>query len=209
MNNEHTYVECHHCKWQLEQQPDRDWNKHPCRKCNNTRQIINPEELLCNMCGGCMCHNIKTRSGTWSTNDPHGLFEAQVVGGYESYHLLDLNRYTFSLCEKCLRQLFIQFKIKPTIDEVDFGGGATPESWESDQKFYEYRIWVDSGAHHQAYLDRRCNFIKDCPNKALYTHLINDNFTEDCTCEEHKHLRSGCRNCKFVKFIPNVLKPFL
>ena len=72
----------------------------------------------------------------------------------------------------------------------------------------EYRVWKDTGGHHQAYLERRCNAIKECPSQALYTVLHNNDFTEECACEEHKdkHLYS---NSKLTKFIPNVLKPFL
>jgi hypothetical protein len=204
----YNYVDCHHCEWRLEQVPDHDWVANPCPLCSNTRRIIDPKELLCNMCGEGMCHEIKTLSSTWSTRDPHGLYNAQVVGGYESYHLLDMNRYTFSFCEKCLRQLFMQCKIKPDVDEMNFDDGAAEASWENDQKSYEYRVWKDEGKHHQAYLNRKCNAIKDCPNDAVYT-LLHDHtqFTEDSLCEEHKNRKYS--NATLVKFISNTLKPFL
>lgn len=204
MKKKNNYVECQGCKWQIEQNivPNRDWAKNPCPKCNNTRQVTDPREILCNLCGECMCP-----IGTMNEQYPHGLHNAKVVGGYDSYHLLDMNRYTFSFCEKCLRQLFIQCKIKPEVDEVDFSGGSTEDSWESDQSSYEYRVWVDSGALHQSYLDKKCNVKKDCPNKAAYTRMINNHFSEECTCEEHKGTDGG--SYKYVKFIPNVLKPFL
>lgn len=205
MKKEHTYVECHRCKWHLENNTDRDWDKYPCDRCDNTRTIINPEEVLCNMCGEGMCHNIETPSGRWSTNDPYGLYNAKVTGGYESYHLCDMTAYTFSFCEKCLRQLFNQCKIKPFVSDY---GSLEKGGYERDLEIYEYRLWKDAGCHHQAYLNRRCNFVKDCSNKAIYTQLINDHFTEDCCCEEHKDL--WCySNSRLTKFIPDVLKPFL
>lgn len=211
MNKEHNYAECHYCKWQLEQQPDRDWAKYPCHKCNNTRSIIDPKEHLCNMCGECMCHEIKTLSGTWSTNDPYGLFEAKVTGGYESYHLLDLNRYTFSFCEKCLRQMFVQCKIKPIIEEVGFDNNVMrTETWEQDQAAYEYRLWQDNGGHHQAFLNKKCNTIKDCPNQAKYTVLYSDrDFSEQCCCEEHRNQGAWAVNARFVPFISDTLKAFI
>ena len=80
MKTKHNYVECHNCKWRLEHQPDFDWAKNPCRRCNNVREIIDPKEVLCNMCGEGMCHNIEVPSGLWSTDDPHGLYDAKVQG---------------------------------------------------------------------------------------------------------------------------------
>jgi hypothetical protein len=208
MKKEHTYVDCHRCRWQLEQQPDHDWVTYPCTRCSNTRRIIYPQEILCNMCGECMCHEIKTLSGLWKTEEPHGLYNAQVSGGYESYHLLDMNTYTFNFCEKCLRQLFIQCKIKPTVDGMDFQDNIREEDcWERDQEIYEYRLWKDDGKHHQAYLNRKCNSEKDCPNKAIYTIMINNDFSEDSCCEEHKREEGG--SYSLVPFIPNVLKIFL
>lgn len=217
MKKEHTYVECTRCKWQIEQNlvTDRDWDKDPCSRCNNTRLMINPKEILCNMCGESMCHEITVPSGKWITDSPYGLFETSVVGGYESYHLFDMSRYTFSFCEKCLRQLFMQCKIKPQVHDMCFAENLfgplvvrSEESWDKDQACYEYRVWLDDGGHHQAYLDGKCNNKKDCPNKALYTLLHNDTeFTENSFCEEHKDNKYG--NSTLTKFIPNVLKPFL
>lgn len=207
MKKEHSYVECTSCNWRVAQ--GQNMNEHPCDRCSNTRLMIDPKELLCNLCGECLCHDITTPSGRWSSDYPHGLYDAKVTGGYESYHLLDLNRYTFSLCEKCLRQLFTQCKIKPEVVDVGLGGTVLGEcGWEQDQKTYEYRLWKDNGGHHQAYLDRKCNAIKDCPNRAVYTLLHNDTiFTEEALCEEHKDHKYS--NSSLTKFIPNVLKPFL
>jgi hypothetical protein len=36
---------------------------------------------------------------------------AEVSGGYGSTHLMDLTKYSFSLCESCLEKLFFNFKI--------------------------------------------------------------------------------------------------
>lgn len=204
-------VDCLWCKeweeaWHLLPEPHevRD-----CRRCNNTKKIDDPREVLCNLCGECMCP-----LGTYNEQVPHGLYNAKVTGGYDSYHLLDMSQYTFSFCEKCLRQLFIQCKIKPEIHDMNFDLNFNPTiayqeySWEDDQKSYEYNVWRDNGGHHQAYLNRKCNSIKDCPNDAIYTLLHNDiDFTENSFCEEHKNRKYG--NSTLVKFISNTLKPFL
>ncbi len=156
-----------------------------------------------------MCPHEETLSGKWSSEYPHGLVDASVQGGYESYHLFDMSTYTFSLCEKCLRVLFNQFKIPPSIHDKMDETETEQEAWEADQRAYEYRVWKDAGHHHEAYLNRKCNAVKDCPNRAEYTIRVSGDFTEDCACEEHKDARNNCMNCTKVKFIPNVLKPFL
>jgi len=135
---------------------------------------------------------------------PHGLYKTTVTGGYESYHLFDDTDYTFSFCEKCLRQLFNQCKIKPIVESI----AARDLTYEEDREAYEYRFWKDNGGHHQAYLDRKCNAAKDCPHKAVYTVRYDGDFTEDAVCGMHKdHYKSYNRT--LVQFIPHVLKPFL
>jgi hypothetical protein len=199
MNKEHNYVDCHRCgNWDTARRLTT-----LCSACNNTQKVIDPKEVLCNLCAGPM-----TPLGTPNEQYPHGLYKVSVEGGYNSYHLLDMSRYSFSFCEECLRKLFIQCKIKPDVYDMDFDGDDQQTQWEHDQEIYEYRVWKDSGGHHQAYLDRKCNFVKDCPNTALYTQYISNDFTENCCCEEHKDLW-GYSNGKLTKFIPNVLKPFL
>ncbi len=198
MEQKHNYVDCDRCgHWQ-----DDYRRTHCCEQCNNTRKTIDPKEILCNMCGECM-----RPLGTHNEQYPHGLEDASVQGGYDSYHLFDMTRYTFSFCEKCLRRLFNECKIPPKVeDNIDLR--PIEYAWARDQEMYEYRIWKDNGGHHQAYLDKKCNFVKDCPNRAVYTQLISNDFTENCSCEEHKELW-GYGNSKLTKFIPNVLKPFL
>ncbi len=209
MKKEHNYVGC---PWCSPEAPRAN-----CSQCKGTGKVVDPAEQLCNMCGEWMCHKIKLETGTWNADVPHGLYEANVVGGYESYHLFDMTSYTFSFCEECLRKLFIQCKIKPTVANLNFGSNPSglpfleegeETQWSEDMKSYEFRIWKDNGGHHQAYLNRKCNAIKDCPNKAAYTLLHNHtDFTEDALCEEHQDHKY--LNSTLTKFIPNVLKAFL
>lgn len=189
-------VDCTHCtNW-----GEKERYFKACPHCHNTKKVIAPETVLCNMCGGPM-----RPLGTHNEQYVHGLEKAIVDGGYDSYHLFDCTEYTFSFCEKCLRELFTKCKIPPIVTDRL---GDRDMTYAKDLEMYEYRIWKDTGGHHQAYLDRKCNFVKDCPNRAEYTQLISGDFTEDCSCEEHKNL--WCYgNSKLVKFIPNVLKPFL
>jgi hypothetical protein len=192
------YVKCARCAgWE-----ERKFQE-VCENCNNTGMCQDPKDILCNLCAGPM-----RPLGTHNEFYSHGLENAVVQAGYDSYHLLDMNVYKFSFCEKCLRELFIQCKIKPDMNDSYHSSPEHPATWESDQAYYEYRVWKDAGFHHQAYLDRKCNFVKDCPNTAIYTQLISGDFTEDCSCEEHKEIWKFS-NSQLTKFISNVLKPFL
>jgi hypothetical protein len=191
-------VECNRCgHWSDERRL-----KEVCEQCNNTRKTVDPSTILCNRCGECM-----RPLGTMNEQYPHGLEKAEVTGGYDSYHLFDMTTYKFSICEKCLRELFNQFKIKPGVeDRIDLQ--PIPYAWEKDQEAYEYRVWKDEGGHHKAYMSKLCNAAKDCPNRAVYTVLHNGNFSEDSCCEQHKenHLYS---NSRLTKFISPVLRAFL
>jgi len=204
MKKEHNYVLCQRCdNWD-----EAYRSKQICPACKNTKQVIDPQERLCNLCSGCVCP-----IGTHNEQFSHGLFEAEVSGGYDSYHLLDTTNYKFSLCEKCLRNIFIQCKIPPTISSYMGGtyeeNQSDEEKWKEDQQCYEYRVWRDDGGYHQAYLDRKCNAVKECPNEALYTVLHYGDFSEDSLCDAHKDKKNHYSGYSLTKFIPNVLKPFL
>jgi len=63
------------------------------------------EDIICNKCGNsCKCEM-----------NFNGLVETTVIGAYDSTHLDDMRQYVFSLCEKCLSELFDGFSIKPEI----------------------------------------------------------------------------------------------
>lgn len=73
-------------------------------------------DILCNKCGETcgVKHDFDDESGGdgyW-----YGLIETKVTGGYYSTHLQDEKFYTFSICEKCLLEMFHNFKI-PTYKE--------------------------------------------------------------------------------------------
>ncbi len=204
MNEKENYIACPYCK---------EWTDirrvtNICHTCNNSKLVRDPREVLCNNCGGTMCP-----IGTMNEIHPHGLHKAKVTGGFNSYHLFDMTRYTFSLCEKCLRELFNKFIIPPELNEFDVFDDSVgqTEPWYQDQKNYEYRIWCDDGGHHQAYLNKKCNEVKDCPNDATWTVLLNSDYSENCCCDIHKEKYNTAypSSYKLVKFIPHTLKAFL
>lgn len=187
-------IDCKDCSnWD-----DKKYNTHNCMRCNNSRKVVNPLNILCNMCGNTMCP-----IGSYNEYIPHGLYKAKVTGEYHSYHLFDMSTYVFSFCEECLRQLFMLCKIKPEVF-TDFYNC----SYDEDQKHYNHRIWRDSDGPHQKYMNGFCNSSKECFNKAKYTKLIDDNFTEECFCDEHKPTTEYA-HIKLVKFISYKLKVFL
>ena len=62
-------------------------------------------DIICNKCGQ-----------TCKTNmNYNGLLEVEISGSYDSTHLHDLALYQFSLCEKCLVELFETFVHQPIV----------------------------------------------------------------------------------------------
>lgn len=194
------YVTCNRCSnWSAEVKMSAD-----CPSCKNKRLIPDPKDILCNNCGNTLCP-----IGTINEQVPHGLVNARVVGGYDSYHLFDTTSYTFSMCELCLRNLFINFKIKPVVSETDLDESDRKLStWEQDLLWYESRIWEDNGGPELAYKKGKCNFKKDCEEDAVYSQYLDDEFTIRCCCEEHKDLHSSYSST-LKPFVPAHLKVFI
>ena len=69
------------------------------------------QNIICNRCG----ESCKDNSPEWT--EYCGLIEAKVEGRYSSPLISDETSYKFSLCEKCLLELFTTFKIAPEIKE--------------------------------------------------------------------------------------------
>ena len=214
MSQDHNLVPCNQCSsWDIATR-----RKNLCSACNNSQFVPDPYQHLCHQCG----ENMHIPSGYHQRkkHDDHsvlaekidnqynfGLSRATVQGQYSSYYLLDMTQYTFSLCEKCLRQMFMGFKIPPQITDFVSSDNARDNSvkWQEDLTQYEWRLWKDAGGMHQAYLEKRCNAIKDCPNQAAYSIWYDGEFSEDCCCEEHKDGHGG----EWKPFVSNELKAFL
>lgn len=201
MSKKINYVKCTSCEYKLSQDyydPHTDL----CKQCNNTREVQDPKDILCNMCGRSMCP-----LGAHNEQYPHGLHKAVVSGGYDSYHLSDCTSYIFSFCEKCLRQLFMKCIIPPTTTN-SLRNLSDQNDWLEDLKWYEYKVWSDEGGAHAAYLSGKCNQEKDCQNDAVYSIFNSDEFTESSSCEEHKKKYQETSQ-SLKKFVPNSLKSFL
>lgn len=83
-----------------------------------TKEVEQIHEVLCNMCG-LSCRGEKDNSEPpYQMGDFLGLIEETVMGGYFSEDFSDGDKYTFSMCEKCLLELFKQFVISPEKEEM-------------------------------------------------------------------------------------------
>lgn len=71
-----------------------------------TKPVTQVTEIFCNKCG------LSCRSAI-PMDEFNGLIEAIVTGGYGSTHLEDGGVYKFTLCERCLVDLFKEFKTNP------------------------------------------------------------------------------------------------
>ena len=72
------------------------------------RKVEAIDNIVCNKCGdSCLIPIGKHTEIKEST----GLIEQTISGSYLSPHLEDCTNYTFSLCEKCLIELFEEFEI--------------------------------------------------------------------------------------------------
>lgn len=74
-------------------------------------------DIICNKCGESCCTDDSDEMSAWRDYD--GLLEVGGSGGYHSKHIGDMTYFTFSLCEKCLMELFKTFKINPIFDRDD------------------------------------------------------------------------------------------
>lgn len=193
-------VDCLGCKYYKEINGFPNKN---CNMCKGLGQVQDPKEILCNLCGEYLCPNVENAN----SQIPHGLYNAKVAGGYDSDYLIDLHVYEFNLCEKCLRTIFEKSVIKPKVK--DYFNENVVISFEEDQEIYEYSYWERSGGSHNAYLNGKCNSAKDCPNKAIYSVFLSDEFTEHSACEKHKNRWDNTVNAILHKFIKKEMRPLL
>lgn len=170
-----------------------------CNSCKGAGYLKNPALYTCNMCGDSLLYG--------SYNEPYGLVDQVVGGGYGSKHLFDMTSYTFSLCEKCIRDMFNKFVNPPkTID------GHEEISFSSDQALYDYRNFCKSKEFDEKYLAGKCNYIIGCNNKAKYTIMENNGcLTRKSACATHSKAKIDRYDGKkmwesITKFVPEHVR---
>jgi len=87
-----------------------------------TREVVETDEIRCNKCGE-LCstpsqerHVLNGGNRCW-----YGLIEAKFTTGYFSDVLDDMQAYSFSLCEPCVKELMASFKLSAEQKEYNFG----------------------------------------------------------------------------------------
>jgi hypothetical protein len=73
-------------------------------------------ELHCNKCGENMKRFSTDADGETFCVGYYGLVDAELSGGFYSDPLSDCTTYRFSLCEKCVMELFETFKVPPHVE---------------------------------------------------------------------------------------------
>lgn len=177
----------------------------PCPKCLDERTAGDPVALNCSACKGT---GFRRKSNTYVCNrcagslmplvykenrpsgehfgdnsGPHGLVDAEVSGGYHSHFLNDMSNYRFSLCEKCLRELFTSFKVPP---KVWLYPPSDTDTYADDLEAFNRRLWRQSDAFEARFAEGRCNANEACNNKATVVKFCSESMTSELSCDEHK-----------------------
>ncbi len=167
-----------------------------CMSCRGTGIVRVPASYHCNRCGDSL-------QPDEHTDDPYGLVEARVEGGYHSHHLFDLTSYTFSLCEGCLREMFDLFVIPPTLFGCSISGGdlrtveGLEEAYDDDVRMYKHRLWKASGGQQEKFATGICNGVEACERQARWRLYLSDEAIDESVCDEHKKRYASTMNATF------------
>lgn len=156
-----------------------------CRSCGGTGIVRDPDSYVCNGCGGGLCPR--------NDSCPYGLVEAVVDGGYSSTHLSDSVNYRFSLCEKCLREMFDKFAVPPATWS-DVGGDL---GYAADAESHRLRSWRESGGQAAKLATGLCNASPECQNVAEWRVFYSGYMGDGAVCSAHRRA-AAFRNCRFV-----------
>lgn len=142
------------------------------------------EEIFCNNCGDSCLKQYQLNCPDAVQN--YGLLNVSVIGGYVSDYLNDGNQYIFSLCEKCLRGMFENFKVKPKINTCGYNNNIT---YQEDLNSRKITDWYNNYDAQTAKLKLGiCNFTEECQNTGWWR-LFNGDLTFNLNCDEHKNER--------------------
>jgi hypothetical protein len=182
------YKPCYRC---AEYRASGDWDfALKCSNCDGKGVVRTVSSYPCNNCGGSMS------DGEGEQGWPMGLVEETVGGGYNSFHLTDCTSYTFSICEKCLRAMFVTFKIPPTVQDRLGGDGGYAE----DLDFYQYRLWEAAGGDVERLLAGGCNWREHCHEPAVWRCLSHGKLRDRSRCDAHKWHGVGYGGERLARF---------
>lgn len=170
----------------------------------------------CNNCGGTLA--ILELDGKKYVD---GLINARVSGAYNSKYLSDCTDYRFSLCEKCLSEIFAKFKIPPYFGDYGFASDAEAdnETFKEHLDNLKYRRWISEVYHivnnetvlnadsdaYKHFLKNKCTYKYKCKHKAKY--LIGNHLdyiggiNVHSICEQHYMQSSVINNEKLFPYL--------
>jgi len=133
-----------------------------------TRKVISEEisDVFCNKCGmSCKGH----------VGNFNGLIEATVTGGYDSTHLEDGDVYTFSLCERCVKELIDSFTLWSKKGNYLFPEEDNPPDFNRREFFGEgITFWADLSEEERAVWRKRMEetSVLNTLNEVPYNELV-------------------------------------
>lgn len=197
MTDKSMYEACKRCS---EARAEQDYERAlRCSLCDGKGFVPRPDAHPCNRCGG----SLYTPEGTVSEQVAYGIEHLEITGAYHSEGLNDLHRYTFSLCERCLRAMFQEWKIRPKVELVTLHDIVEKEiEFEEDQRLWEEGEWRHTGGHALARMQGLCNATKACGKPAAYSVKQSGYLGDECRCEEHKDHDQNCLNAELLPFVP-------
>lgn len=149
-----------------------------CFRCKGSGIVRDPASYICNKCGGSLFPAAPEMG-------PYGLVEQRVGGGYESWrpdYLLDLTTYEFSLCEPCLRVLFKQFVVPPSVIS-----DARVVTYEEELELKDHNNWIHAGGPKSKLRDGMCTYDRACTNLAKWQRTqFGEKIKNDVYCDKHK-----------------------
>ena len=163
---------------------DEDINsKMGCDRCRGSGHILNPRWVTCNMCGGDMsCGSEHEETSMYGTGP------LSVSGGYLSPHLTDTTSYHFAFCERCLRTIWSQCKVKP---RIDFYMGDGESTYEEDHSYWINRMWREGGGELRKLPSGLCTHDESCQGSGENIYLISGSICDrERYCSEHA-IRGG------------------
>ncbi len=185
---------CPDCAEEREAKDPCALNCHTCKGTGFRRKL---SSYKCNRCAGTLIPPVYKHGRydhEWTEKDsdhhmePYGLIDAGVSGGYSSHYLHDCTNYNFSLCEKCLRELFTSFKIPPRVTGYP---RSDEETYADDLEAHHRRLWKQSEGARARFQGRLCNYEESCTNKASVIEFCSESITDRLYCPEHE--KSGCQ----------------
>jgi hypothetical protein len=122
------------------------------------------KKIKCKYCNICKTY-LKNIHGSY-----YGLVDANFSSGYDSTHFIDGFSFTFSLCEKCLYDLFDKFKKSPKIKGYIGGEKLTLKQYRDNEKYIEeYKIKLEEKYKYQ--LSNSICMDHDCKSDAEFLYV--------------------------------------